>query len=175
MQSSVINPVIRFLYRDRDPVINTDLTSDYLRQELSERLATGPPLQYRLQIQTKTWNANKSVLNAAEAWNMMDHPWYDLAVVTLTNPLDEEALLRTRLNLNTTPDGLSLPPTERADDFTSLAHAMALLQNAESKPTETSSVELVKYQITIQTGDVAKAGTDADVIITITGMLKTFF
>ena len=129
------------------------------------------PLQYRLQIQLKEWDEH-IVGNPCKQWKQKNCPWLELAVITVALPLTERVLRKTRLSLTNHQPVFKLPECNGARDFFSLAHVMSNLhgQLAQAGDEQSTSETKVKYVVSVVTGEMANAGTDADVLITITGI-----
>ncbi len=136
------------------------------------------PLQYRLQMQLHDYVENSTdilkILNPCRKWNIHNHPWMDVMVLTVGLHLSEETISKTKFSLLNHPSSLSLPESQSIQDFTSLARAIADLHGTLEKGLQISDVDkeiqtMCKYKVDIVTGTVGSAGTDADVYITLTG------
>ena len=153
---------------------------DYLTADFEERMS-GDGIQYKLQIQLHEIQPDDShlVLHPARAWDHATHPWLDLADVRLASLLPLDVTECTRSSLENMPLSLSLPPSKTIYDYTSIAHLRSKFLSDPSKkcsmvrPSKLRSEEegLSIYCISVFTGDRKKAGTNANVMLTITGKI----
>ena len=102
------------------------------------------------------------------------YPWTELMLLTVVLSLTEETISKTIFSLNNHPESLTLPDSNSSKDFASLAVATADLHGSlyKSLPTCDSDDDInkmCKYTVSVVTGNVGGAGTDADVFITLTG------
>lgn len=151
----------------------------YLIPEFSNRLSKGP-IKYKLQIQLHEVKPDDShlILHAARVWDQENHPWLDLADVTVTSLLPIEVGERTRSSLDHRPPSLAILPCQTIYDYTSIAYLRSKVYPASNKlsskkPRRKISSEQVidgaVYSIRVKTGNRKGAGTDAKVSLTITG------
>ena len=150
---------------------------NYLRIEYGNRLENSA-LQYRLQIQVRPVGKNNlnEILNPCKEWSKKSFPWFDLAVITIALPLPETVVARTKFSLYNLPKELSLPAQPSSSHFYSLGHELGVFMGNMEKsfkhdPDDIEEEFKVKYIVTVCTGNVKNAGTDADVYITLTGKL----
>lgn len=134
-------------------------------------------IQYKLQIQLHEKQPDDShlVLHAARAWDHANHPWLDLAEVSLTSLLPFDVTECTRYSLENIPLSLSLPTAKTIYDYNSLAYLRSKVLSDSSKkcslrrPSKPRGEGLSIYCISVFTGDRKRAGTNANVTLTITG------
>lgn len=120
------------------------------------------------------------IYNSCLEWNSEDYPWLDLAIVTVTTPMSEKQLRKTKFLLTNRVQTFSPALPISTQGFRSLVlplkefHGIAEHANGVSEvsdiPVEISKV----YKIAVVTGKVTNAGTDADVFITIAGRSHPF-
>ena len=165
------------LPRCLDRLPTEERLKDYLKTEYIEKLQEAP-VQYRLQIQLHDFVENgedvQKLLNPCRLWGVDMNPWTDVMVLTVGLSLSEETISQTVYSLNNHPETLFLPESNSSKDFASLATAMAdlhgSLQNSLIKSEIDDEINKVcKYTVSVVTGKVGGAGTDADVYITLTG------
>lgn len=150
----------------------------YLKADIEERMSEGG-IQYKLQIQLHEIKPDDShlVLHAARAWDQATHPWLDLADVSLTSLLPFDVTECTRYSLENIPLSLSLPPAKTIYDYNSIAYLRSKVLSDSSKkcslrrPSKLTGEGLSIYCISVLTGDRKRAGTNANVTLTITGKI----
>jgi len=151
----------------------------YLIPEFKERMSQGP-IKYKLQIQLHEIKPDDShlILHAARVWDHENHPWLDLADVTVTSLLPIEVAERTRCSLSHRPHTIDIPPAETIYDYNSIAYLRSKIyptshKMSSSKPrpvlSKEQAMEGATYSIRVRTGNRKGAGTDAKVSLTITG------
>ena len=150
---------------------------NYLRTEYTEKLREAP-VQYRLQIQLHDFVENgmdvQKILNPCRTWNQDLNPWTDVMLLTVVLSLTEETISQTVFSLNNHTESLHFPESNSSKDFASLSIAMADLHGSLSKSLLVSDIDdeisrMCKYSVSVVTGTVGSAGTDADVYVTLTG------
>lgn len=151
---------------------------DYLTTDFEERMS-GDGIQYKLQIQLHEIQPDDShlVLHPARAWDHATHPWFDLADVRLASLLPLDVTECTRSSLGNMPLSLSLPPAKTIYDYSSIANLRSKFLSDPNKncsirrPSKPRGEGLSIYCISVFTGDRKKAGTNANVMLTITGKI----
>ncbi|XP_068692122.1 allene oxide synthase-lipoxygenase protein-like isoform X2 [Montipora foliosa] len=151
----------------------------YLIPEFTNRLSK-EAIRYKLQIQLHEVTPNDShlILHAARAWDRENHPWEDLADVTVTSLLPIEVGERTRFSLDHHPSSVDILPAQTIYDYSSISYLRSKVYPASNKmsskkPRRKISMEQTldgaEYSIQVKTGNRKGAGTDAKVTLTITG------
>ena len=167
----------RFVSRCSERHDNDERLKNYLRTEYGEKLREAP-VQYRLQIQLHDSVENRddvqTILNPCRPWNTDMNPWTDLMLLTVVLSLTEETISQTVFSLHNHPESLNLPESNSSKDFASVAIATADLHGSlhKSLPTCDSDDDInrmCKCTVSVVTGNVGRAGTDADVFVTLTG------
>ena len=177
--TSVVNIWISFLlraFREISRWSSEFRPRDYLTADFEEHLS-GDGIQYKLQIQLHEIQPDDShlVLHPARAWDQATHPWLDLADVRLASLLPLDVIECTRSSLENMPLSLSISPAKTIYDYTSIANLRSkFLSDRGNKcslrrPSKPRGEGLSIYCISVFTGDRKKAGTNADVMLTITG------
>lgn len=150
--------------------------------EFKERFSQGP-VNYTLQIQLHQIKPDDShlILHAARVWDQENHPWLDLADVTVTSPLPIEVVERTRCSLSHRPPTIDIPSADTIYDYNSIAYLRSKVyptshKMSSSKPrsevAKAQTTEAARYSIRVRTGNRKGAGTDANVSLTITGKIN---
>lgn len=101
-----------------------DRPKSVLVREFEQRLAR--PLEYQLQIQLWDWDEQRDtleVLNSCRYWNEDEHPWLDLAVVTLEQAMPAAQTEVTRVWLGHQPPSLGITEPIHVRDYRSLPWA----------------------------------------------------
>mmetsp|Transcript_2922 Transcript_2922/g.4439 ORF Transcript_2922/g.4439 Transcript_2922/m.4439 type:complete len:1085 (-) Transcript_2922:650-3904(-) len=159
---------------------------DYLREEYKDRV-TNESVLYRLQIQIHEWRSEfdtDEVFNSGKRWDLSTHPWLDLANISTNQMMDNEDSRRTRFNCAQLPDGvLSFKEATHPDDYNSLAETrrrvyvwsqkmrLGGMSTVPMKSPKNILGPKSQYTLTIKTGDLPRAGTDARVYIALIGTL----
>ena len=97
--------------------------TNYLREELKQRLTQQGPLMMRLQAQFHRMAPGDTVdwYNSSVDWPEEDHPWVDIGLVVLTAPLPDEHTEVLRFNTANHPPCLGVPSSPSIFDYRSLA------------------------------------------------------
>lgn len=103
------------------------LSPNYLKQELSQRLARGP-IRFHLQIQFHDIQPgeNRKVLDASLSWDEKTHPWHDLAEVTAEQELDYRGSNLTRFGIENRPKCMGIVRPTSVDDPASMNYMRML-------------------------------------------------
>lgn len=166
-----------FYSRERERYPDEKRSKHYLREEYIERLSKGP-IKYKLQLQLHEVSPSdtQQILNVSKHWDDETHPWIDLADVTVTTMLPDDVVERTKCNVAHCPPSLGLiGPPKTIYDYTFIPYIRERVYKRSQKmrlltsPDETGG-KMVTYLITMETGDVKHAGTNATISITITGI-----
>lgn len=151
----------------------------YLIPEFKERLSEAP-IEYKLQIQLHEVRPDDShlILHPSRVWDHENHPWLDLALVTITSLLSVSVVERTRCSLDNHPSTISIPSAQTIYDYNSIPHLRSKVypssnKMSSSKPrsevSKQHACEGARYSVRVRTGNRKGAGTDAKVSLTITG------
>ena len=105
--------------------------TDYLRNELRERLAR-EPVRMRLQAQfhTPTENESKEWYNPAVDWDQRTNPWHDLGTIELTEALSEEETEYLQFDPGNHPESLGIPRSDSPLDYRSMGDSEARVVHA---------------------------------------------
>ena len=115
------------------------------------------------------------VYNSCLEWDNEQYPWLDLAIITITTPMSEEHLRKTKFLLTNQVESFSPALPVSTKGFRSLLlvtkefHGIGEYQPKEVSKYNVPVENTTKYKIAVVTGKVMDAGTDADVYITIAG------
>ncbi|ELT88718.1 hypothetical protein CAPTEDRAFT_175721 [Capitella teleta] len=156
---------------DTGRLVDEKRKKNYLREEFTQKLNT-QPFQYRLQVQIRECN----IYNSCIEWDTDEVPWHDLAIITITTPLTEDLLRLTKFQLSNQVESFTPALPVSTQGFRSLVLAVKEFHGiADSIGESGNNVDipldkLKYYKISVVTGNVYKAGTDADVFITILGL-----
>ncbi|XP_031557674.1 allene oxide synthase-lipoxygenase protein-like [Actinia tenebrosa] len=161
---------------DRERYPDEKRSKRYLREEYIQRLSKGP-IKYKLQLQLHEVSPSDSqqILSAAKQWNDDTHPWMDLADVTITTMLPDDEVERTKYNVANCPPSLGIIGSPKSMyDFTCINYIRKRIYKRSQKMRLLTSPDeneggMVTYLITVETGDVKHAGTNATISITMTG------
>ena len=159
----------------------------YLIPEFKERLSEAP-IEYKLQIQLHEVSPDDShlILHPSRVWDQENHPWLDLALVTMTSLLSVAVVERTRCSLDNHPSTISIPPAQTIYDYNSISYLRSKVYSSSNKMSSNKprsavckqdACEGARYSVRVRTGNRKGAGTDAKVSLTITGEItyKTYF
>lgn len=159
----------------------------YLIPEFTERLSEAP-IEYKLQIQLHEVSPDDShlILHPSRVWDQENHPWLDLALVTMTSLLSVAVVERTRCSLDNHPSTISIPPAQTIYDYNSISYLRSKVYSSSNKMSSNKprsavfkqhACEGARYSVRVRTGNRKGAGTDAKVSLTITGEItyKTYF
>ncbi|XP_068721239.1 allene oxide synthase-lipoxygenase protein-like [Montipora capricornis] len=153
---------------------NDERPQGYLTTEFEERMSRDSVL-YKLQIQLHEIKPDDSylILNASRDWDQSTHPWQDLADVKLTSLLPSDVIGQTRLSLDNLPSSIVLPPAKTIFDYSSIGRLKSKVYPGSDKLSLMKSCkegeDLSVYCVSVTTGKRKGAGTDANVLLTITG------
>lgn len=106
----------------------------YLRSELLDRVRQHAPVKLRFQVQLKAGHPDLDVAwyDASVDWPTDDHPWVDVGIVSLEEPLSPEECERLAFDPWNHPASFGVPPSDGVFDPRSLgdseARVMAMLQ-----------------------------------------------
>ncbi|MCH8486916.1 MAG: hypothetical protein LAT75_08620 [Candidatus Cyclonatronum sp.] len=94
---------------------------NYLKDEYVERLREGQ-VKYKLQVQLHeaSDDDDDEIFNSCREWDETSHPWMDLAVITMTKPLDWAESTRMIFSMRHLPVGLGIIPSYSVFDYNSL-------------------------------------------------------
>ena len=150
-------------------------SKDYLKPEFKERLSGGP-VKFKLQL---TLHEPKSddppdILNIARYWDEATHPWLDVADVTLMVLLSPDVTEELRFNPGNLSPCLELLPAR------SIYHPNCIVHIRKEMYPRTQKVRSIKrssqvpdnvatYNISVETGSQSRAGTNADISVSLTG------
>ena len=116
------NGVIRgrtFLSRLLDRV-EEPKAANYLKKEFAERIVDAN-IEYRLQVQLHEWDSETDthmLYNPAKAWDENEHPWINVATISLTSLLPDDVTENTRFNIANLPEStLSIQEGTSVTDF----------------------------------------------------------
>lgn len=151
----------------------------YLIPEFKERLSEAP-IEYKLQIQLHEVSPDDShlILHPSRVWDQENHPWLDLALVTMTSLLSVAVVERTRCSLDNHPSTISIPPAQTIYDYNSISYLRSKVYSSSNKMSSNKprsavckqhASEGARYSVRVRTGNRKGAGTDAKVSLTITG------
>ena len=176
-----------FYFRIIKKLKNDIEQDDHLRKEFNHTISK-VPIQYMLQFQVKptdesvTINKSKySVLledahNPSEMWDAKKYPWMDVMIITLTTPITENDLVQLPFTLDNHLPSFQIEDVSSMNDFLSLALVTKTFHGVPVKPTEEaelgfsgSKTKTTQLTIVVTTGGYDKAGTDADVYISLIG------
>lgn len=136
-------------------------------------------MKYKLQLALHEARSDDppEILNIARIWDEDTHPWLDLADITLTTLLSPNATEQLGFNNGTLSSCLALLP------FTSQYHSNCLAPLRVEvyersrkcrflKGVNRQRDHVIKYIISVETGSQARAGTDANISVSLTGKLR---
>ena len=156
-------------------------SKDYLKEEFKERLSRGP-VKYKLQL---TLHEPKSddppdTLNVARYWDEATHPWLDVADVTLMVLLSPDVTEKMRFNAGNLSPCLELLPARSIYHPNCVVHVRkevyARTQKIRSlrRSTQAPHPEAT-YNISVETGSQSRAGTNAQISVSLTGKAINLF
>jgi hypothetical protein len=93
---------------------------DYLRKELRERVSRGEA-RYRFQGQFRRPGEDPSIYHSGLEWDAADHPWQDIATITLRSMLSDAETAALGLALANNPASLGILEPVGPADYNSLA------------------------------------------------------
>ena len=150
-------------------------SKDYLKPEFKERLSHGP-VKYKLQLTLHEPRSDDppDILNIARHWDEATHPWLDVADVTLMVLLSPDVTEKMRFN----PDNLS--PCLELLPARSIYHPNCIVHIRKGLYPRTQKIRSIKrssqapdnvatYDISVETGSQSRAGTNADISVSLTG------
>ncbi|XP_078369932.1 allene oxide synthase-lipoxygenase protein-like [Oculina patagonica] len=148
---------------------------DYLKKEFKERISRGP-IKYKLQLTLHEARADDppGILNIARYWDEATHPWLDVADVTLISILTPDVINGFRFNAGTLPNSLCFLPARTIYDSNCIPHIrkevyartqkLRLMRSSSQEPDHVAT-----YVISVETGAQRKAGTNANISVSLTG------
>ena len=147
----------------------------YLEEDFIERLSRGP-VKYKLQL---TLHEPKSddppdILNIARYWDEATHPWLDVADVTLIVLLSSDVTEELRFNPGNLSPCFELLPARSINHPNCIVHIRKELypRTQKVRSLNRSSQEpdnVATYNISVETGSQSRAGTNADISVSLTG------
>ena len=133
-------------------------------------------MKYKLQL---TLHAPRSddppdILNVIRFWDEVTHPWLDVADVTLSVPLSPDVCDKMCFNPGNLAACLELLPPRSIHHPNCIAHVrkevyqrtqtIRLLKGSSQAPDHVAT-----YTIKVETGSQSKAGTNANISVSLTG------
>lgn len=151
---------------------------DYLKEEFKERICRGP-IRYKLQLTLHKARADDppGILNIARYWDEATHPWLDVADVILTSLLTPDVINGFRFNAGNLPQSLCFLPARTIYDSNCIPHIrkevyartqkMRAIRSSRKEPDHVAT-----YIISVETGAQLKAGTNANISVSLTGKVS---
>ena len=162
--------------RDQKRLPSETRSKDYLKEEFKERLSRGP-VKYKLQL---TLHEPKSddppdILNVVRYWDEATHPWLDVADVTLMVLLSADATEELRFNPGNLSPCLELLPARSIYHPNCIVHVRKELYPRTQKirslrRSGQAPDNVATYNISVETGSQSRAGTNADISVSLTGI-----
>lgn len=152
-------------------------SKDYLKEEFKERISRGP-IKYKLQLTLHEARSDDppGILNIARYWDEATHPWLDLADVTLTALLAPDVTEGFKFNCGNLPSSLYFLPARTIYDSSCIPHIrkevyartqkIRLMRSSNLEPDHKAT-----YVISVETGAQRKAGTNANISVSLTGKI----
>ena len=161
--------------RDNKRLPSETRAKDYLKEEFKERISRGP-VKYKLQLTLHEARSDDppAILNIARYWDEVTHPWLDVADVTLTALLTSDVTEGLKFSCGNLPSSLDFLPARTIYDSNCIAHIRKEVYKRTQKirsirsPRHESDHEAT-YVISVETGAQKKAGTAANISVTLTG------
>lgn len=115
------NPDLAVIAADQHAAKDETRSINYLKDEWMERLKTGS-IQHILQIQWHDVRPDDPdvIRNPLEPWDEVTHPWKDLAMVEITEPLSYDEQDEMAFEVTNLPDCMALLPARSMQDYNSL-------------------------------------------------------
>ncbi|KAG6557173.1 hypothetical protein Mapa_001100 [Marchantia paleacea] len=102
----------------------------FLKDEFNKRVSSSEGVKYILQMQfcpiSESLDENENSLDCTRAWDERSSPYVDVAVLHLTEMLDDETTESIRFNPRNGPPSLSMIPATSAFESASMDHGRAL-------------------------------------------------
>ena len=149
---------------------------EYLTEEFKARISRGP-VKYKLQLTLHEVRSDDppNILDIGRYWDENAHPWLDVADVTLTTILSPQASEALRFNVGNLPSSIYLLQARGTQHSNCIAHirkevyqrtqTIRLSRKASIKPDHVAT-----YRIRVETGERLRAGTDANISVSLTGI-----
>ena len=171
--------------RDSKRLPSETRAKDYLKEEFKERISRGP-VKYKLQLTLHEAKSDDppTILNIARYWDKATHPWLDVADVTLTALLTPDVTEGFKFSCGNLPSFLYFLPARNIYDSNCIAHIRKEVYERTQKirSMRCSSQEPdheATYVISVETGAQKKAGTDANISVSLIGkgsaLIRTIF
>ena len=147
-----------------------------MKEEFKTRISR-EPVKYKLQLTLHEVRSDDSpsILDIGRYWDENTHPWLDVADVTLTTILSPQANEALRFNVGNLPSCIYLLQARGTQHSNCIAHirkevyqrtqTVRLCRKANIKPDHVAT-----YKISVETGERLRAGTDANISISLTGI-----
>ncbi|RMX58429.1 hypothetical protein pdam_00019691, partial [Pocillopora damicornis] len=148
---------------------------EYLTEEFKARISRGP-VKYKLQLTLHEVRSDDppNILDIGRYWDENAHSWLDVADVTLTTILSPQASEALRFNVGNLPSSIYLLQARGTQHSNCIAHirkevyqrtqTIRLSRKANIKPDHVAT-----YRIRVETGERLRAGTDANISVSLTG------
>lgn len=150
-----------------------------MKEEFKKRISRGP-VKYKLQLTLHVVQSADppDILNIVRYWDEATHPWLDVADVTLTALLTPNVNERFRFNVGNLPSSLYFLPARSIHQSNCIAHIRkeVYARAQRIRLIRRSSIEpdhVAIYILTVETGTKLRAGTDANISISLTGTIYT--
>ena len=162
-------------FRDNKRLPSETRAKDYLKEEFKERISRGP-VKYKLQLTLHEARPDDppAILNIARYWDQATHPWLDVADVTLTALLTPDVTDGFKFSCGNLPSPLYFLPARSIYDSNCVAHirkeVYARTQKIRSMRSSGQQPDhKATYVISVETGAQKKAGTNANISVSLTG------
>lgn len=160
---------------NQDRLPSETRSKDYLKHDVKQMLDNGP-LKYKLQLtlHTPRFGDPTDILNPARYWDEATHPWLDVADINVGVFLSPDVTEKMCFNPGNLPPCLEFLPAISIYHPNCLVHIrkevyertqkMRSLRGATCVPDHSTT-----YRITVETGCKSRAGTDANISVSLTG------
>ena len=143
--------------------------ANYLKQEFARRIVDSN-IEYKLQIQLHEWNPETDTnmwYNPAKAWDEEEHPWINVATVTMTSLLPDDVTENTRFTITNLPedtltitDGTSVTDFKIVPTIRKEVYFYCQKLRPDQPSTETSKETKVVYLVHVVTGKRFQCGNN---------------